>query len=628
MLRSPLTTEPPLLDVERALRLANDARAFLSEREVWKDAEGAPLARWVALDAALVALDVALDARDPHLLHAVLELAEEAADRWDDEPFHPDLSLANAAEKILPEVRAITESVEACAASPSDFVRLATARGLAPRAIRSLRGEGDAVDRDAARVVLGLLEDGTYWVRAETRKALGEVAPPAWVAFFDRDPLASRSAAEAARLRGPLDRAAEALETLSERDARPLAGAIAELPDALAAPILESFVRGAFLLGHQGADALLERWVGLDAEGARVVAWLAREDGRKDKQDGERIGAAIRTLPPERAAAIALRVARFIHGLDFPSDTTALGGATAVLAAAWPDEVDPSPLLELVLDAELDRAAALDAAPLGMLREIPRDGILRVALAPRPAFALTLDRLVDFFLRGFPGRWDRVRDAVTERLVEARHSRLRAHAEAMLREGDAEAAGWALRHLIAGGHDPESDPEPEAILAAACADPRLRAAVVANHALCKRAREPLRAHLIAGGLTPPDALELARSMDGPDGVPVLEPDEWAAVRQAREALVEVDHRALALHALPPLEGWIEADHRFVERLFEEHGAAELVTSVAISALGRRAGPELVPLLERLLERARPEATEDVRRCLDRCRGEEDEWTSD
>src|SRR5690606_37602589 len=128
-------------------------------------------------------------------------------------------------------------------------------------------------------------------------------------------------------------------------------------------------------------------------------------------------------------------------------DVTALEGARAVLAAAWPDGVDPSPLLELVLDAELDRAGALDAAPFAFLREIPRDGILRVALAPRPAFACALDRLVDVFLRGFPGRWDRVRGAVTERLVEARHPRLRAHAEAMLREGDAKAAGWALRHL-------------------------------------------------------------------------------------------------------------------------------------------------------------------------------------
>src|SRR5690606_35568289 len=86
MSRSSLPNEPPLLDPERDLRLAEDARAFLKSPGDWSSAEGSLLAWLVAQDAALLALEVAIDTKDPALLAATLELAEDSA-RGDDVAF-------------------------------------------------------------------------------------------------------------------------------------------------------------------------------------------------------------------------------------------------------------------------------------------------------------------------------------------------------------------------------------------------------------------------------------------------------------------------------------------------------------------------------------------------------------
>lgn len=79
MSRSPLPNEPPLLDAERALRLAEDARAFLQEPAEWAEDDGASLAITAAHDATLLALEVAIDSGDPHLFAATLDVAEERA---------------------------------------------------------------------------------------------------------------------------------------------------------------------------------------------------------------------------------------------------------------------------------------------------------------------------------------------------------------------------------------------------------------------------------------------------------------------------------------------------------------------------------------------------------------------
>ena len=626
MSRSPLPNEPPLLDPERALRLAEDARAFLKSPGDWSSAEGSLLAWLVAQDAALLALEVAIDTKDPALLAATLELAEDAA-RGDDVAFQvPELAFAEAAEEILPHVSGpITNLVRECARSAARTLRRATGIALAPRALRSMRGEGDDGDDEALKIVLALTKDDAPWVRTSTREALGGVAPPAWAAFFDRDPLASRSAAEAARLRGPLDRAAAIFDELDNRDVSALADAMAELPDELALPMLDAFMRTRNVVSAKGAEPLLERWARLDTDGSRLLAWLRGKNADDaDSRDGERIGKALAKRPPAEIVPIGLEVARLMAGLEAREEIIRLSTAQGVLKEAWPD-VDPTPLLEVVLGAPLARAAEPDPEPPVGRVDVKRSMLIQVALAPRPALSALAEAMVGAHLAGFPGRWARVAASIRNRLLTIAHPRLRAHAEEVLRSGDGREAAWALHYLLKGGHDPACDPEPDAILRAAALDPRLRAAMVVYQP--PGAREVLREHLAAGRLTPHEAITLGHSIKVVSEED-LRPDEWTALRRARNEAEDVIDRGVALLVVPDsIRDWTAEDHAYLERTIEEHGRHERVASLAARTMEMRADASWIPLLERVLARAPEDAIENVKDALAICRGEKvSPWT--
>ena len=610
MSRSPLPNEPPLLDPERALRLAEDARVFLQEPAEWAEDDGASLAITAAHDATLLALEVAIDTGDPDLLAATLDVAEEAArgrdDLW-------EFFFASAAKELLPHVGEITNRVRECARSKSNVLRYYTAGALGPRAIRSMRGEGDDADAEAAQIVFALARDKDGWVREGAREALGGAAPPVWAPFFPRDPLASLPAADAARLRGPLDRAAALLDKVDGLDASALAAAIEELPDELALPLLEAFVRIPCVLRAKGAEALLERWT-CDADGDRLLAWLAAPPPH-GSGDGQRMGAALARLRSTHAAAIGVRIARFIVEHDDEEHIDRVSLAEATLKACWPDGADPTPLLEPLLGAPIDRAVELGAEPAYGGGVPP---LLHIALAPRAAFAHIVEPLVGAFLAGFPGRWRRVSTGVSLRLLEVSHPKLRAHAEAQLRDGTTnEEIAWALRYLVMGGHDPASDLEPAAILGVAALDPRLRAAMIDDHSLCVAARDLLRRDLSEGALNPHEAIALARVINWSGEK--LTPPEQAAVSRARE-LAELDDRREAMLALPVAEDWTADDQVFVERLLEEHGADGPTAVSVVLAMTQRPARAHVPLLERLLARPlRPDIHAQVRRAIARCR---------
>ena len=626
MSRSPLPNEPPLLDPERALRLAEDARAFLKSPGDWSSAEGSLLAWLVAQDAALLALEVAIDTKDPALLAATLELAEDAA-RGDDVAFQVhELAFSEAAEEILPHVSGpITNLVRECARSKARTLRRATGIALAPRALRSKRGEGDDGDDEALKIVLALTKDDAPWVRTSTREALGGVAPPAWAAFFDRDPLASRSAAEAARLRGPLDRAAALFDELDTRDVSALAGAMAELPDELALPMLDAFMRARNVVSAKGAEPLLERWARLDTDGSRLLAWLEDKKRRDSSpRDGERIGRALAKRPPAERVPIALRVAALIAPLDAPKDIIKLSIAEGVLKEAWPD-VDPTPLLEIALGAPLAQAGEPDPDPTVGRIDIKRSMLIRTALAPRGALAALTEPMIEALLAGFPGRWGRAAAVIRGRLLTIAHPRLRAHAEELMRSGQGTDAGWALHYLMTGGHDPIRDPEPAAILRAAALDPRLRAAMLEHGP--PGTREVLREHLAAGRLAPHEAITVGHSIKVVSKED-LRPDEWTALRRARNETEDVIDRGVALLVVPDsIRDWTAEDHAYLERTIEEHGRHERVASLAALTMEMRADASWIPLLERVLARAPEDAIENVKDALAICRGEKvNPWT--
>jgi len=620
MSRIPLLNEPPLLDVERALRLAEDASELARRPLEERDRRRARLAFAVIGDAALMALETALDTGDPRVLAAALELAEEAPhelDRW-------ERAFVDAADELLPDIASIDNRVRECARSKSERLRASTATALGPRALRAFRGEGDETDEEARRMLVELAEDPTPSVRAAAREALSGAAPPAWDALFDRDPLAARSAAEAVRLRAPLDRAAVALERGVRREGAAFAAAIAELPDELAGPLLDAWIRVPRAALAAEAEALIDRWLALDPDGARVEALVASADEDEiDHRLGPQIGAALQKQP--HALTTCMRVARWMRPRDFAEQLAAIDLGKEILESGWPEDAAPTPLLELALGAPLARAAA-EHAPAGDEDDLTRFTLLSTSIS-RPSLALLLDTLIEVLAAGCPGRWAPNNHVLRERLVNMAHPRLRALAEAWLHD-EPERAGWALCHLIAGGHDPEHDPPPAALLAAAAVDPRLRPTMYAHAALRRGAAEPLRAQLAKGALPPGEAVELARTLLSIDQA-TLSNEEQAAIRVAREAIEDVEALSWAATLMPPhADAWTAEDQAFIERLIDAHGSDAAVTvRVALTLEKRGPDPALAALCERLLPVCYSDQLGLVKRALAVCRGERESiWT--
>jgi hypothetical protein len=282
--RDPLRDEPPLLEPDVAIRLARGAVAYaLSPGPYEGLGRGSVTSHRLAAaadDAFWVALDVAIDTGDPRVLDAVLE----AAGGLDDLSPHHDF--ADAAAAIVPQLPAITNELRDAARSASGPMRAAVATALARRAVRSLAGRGDATDAEAARIVAALACDIDGEVRKAARTALGAHGAPAWAPFFDTDPLRALPAAEAARLRRPLDRAAAVMEAVVPAG-RTVAPALAALPDELALPFCEHFVRTRFAFIERGASAVVDRWLRPARAEDRVAGWLLF-DGEVDYGAHER----------------------------------------------------------------------------------------------------------------------------------------------------------------------------------------------------------------------------------------------------------------------------------------------------------------------------------------------------
>lgn len=596
MSRSPLRNEPPLLDVERALRLVEDATLLRRRTREDEDVSLAMVLSKLPHDAALLALETATDTGDPRLLAAALDLAIEGA-RWDEEP--TEFQVASIAQVLLPNITEIDNRVRDCARSKSSMLRAYTAKGLGERALRSMRGEGDEVDAEAASIVFALARDEDALVRKCAREALGGAAPPAWAPFFVRDPLAARPAAEAARLRGPLDRAAEALEGRIYKDATPLAEAIAELPDELAGPILDAWMRSTGGRSRKGAEPLVERWLSLGEE--RLFAWM--RDAKLDVLDMS-CSSITPALRKRSDAGICMRLAHFCDELgareDEPGVSSRLTSVAKLLAGAWPDDADPTPLLELGLGAPLADAGALEWDEGS--HTYARIKLREIALAPRPAFSALVEPLVAAFVAGCPGRWGRDSTTIRERLLGVPHPALRAHAEACLREDDDAATAWALRYLARGGHDPEHDPAPEVMLREAARDPRLRAIMLTEPELRGPAQALVRGRFAE--LEPREVIDLAASLL--DAGEALDRGEWARVREAR---ARIEDPTDALHALPPSELWTEEDAAFVREVVDAavdglRPVGALIGALMI-ALANRPREELLTVLEGAVERFPP-----------------------
>lgn len=621
MSRIRLTHDQPLCTVEEAFTLLAQAKAFIDQpeddvlervRPIWM------LKHRAALDASLVALEVATDTGDPHLLSAALEGAYES-EEWG--RLEREEVYATAAEEILPGMATITNVVRDCVRSDSADLRAAAAKGLGARALRALQGGGDPVDAEAARIVTTLMQDPDPDVRRQARKSLGGLAPPAWLTFFASDPLASRSAADAARLRAPLDAAAEALEKGLYQHGQAFEDAIAALPNDLAVPILESWMRSEGTL-FRASSSLLDRWVLGDENGERVVRWIM-EDHKEVSYHCEKVAEAVRRAPREQLVACCLRAARSVMGPD-ESETTryALG---RFLENAWPSDADRTPLLEIAFGTPLAEAAKTlpTEKPFGTRHDYP---ILKLAFAQGPGLEALKDTLIDIFVAGAPGLWASTMWVLKDAIATFQDVRLRACAEAQLSKGEDEAT-WALSYLTGIGHDPEVDPPILRTLTTAIQHPATRKAVLRSPDLIAKVKRPLRGLLTRDDLTPEELIEIAtragNAKNSKEGFDFTD-EEMVIIRTARVLLQDETSVAFALHLIPPFPGWTEKDHEFVTRALHRFGEDGPVTLTLAKILEDAASPALLPIAEELSRIATPHASRWVRRAVEACRPKSEE----
>lgn len=621
MPRIRLTQDPPLCSVEEAFTLLANAKAFIEQpedRNAFRvESRQLRLLQYrAALDASLVAVEVATDTGDPHLLSAALEGAYDAA-RWD--RLEAEETFAAAVEEILPRQPEITNRIRECARSRSPVIRAATAAGLGARALRSLQGQGDAVDAEAARIVVELMKDKDPEVRQRARESVAGMAPPAWLTFFPSDPLASRSASEAARLRAPLDAAAEALEKGIYLHTRAFMDAIAQLPDELAVPILEAWARTRGALSREGSDTLLERWLRGDDEGERLLRWLL--DGKHEEAliNVEKAGVALQRAPHAQRIASCLRIA---HALVRSEANMREYQLSQVLTHAWPRDVDRTQLLEIALGTSLQEASNTPALQRN------NAAIFQLVMIPGPGLETVKSALIEAYLAGAPGRWQSTAFQLEKAALTMRDARLRAHAERQLSEGG-KGVTWALEYLTGVGHDPATDPPVAQILLTAIQDAATRAVITKVPALVEKVKQPLRAMILQPGLAPEEVVNLAAFAGAATEAPRkgsrydFTEDEMRAICAARVLLENDSDVVVALNTLPEFSGWTESDYAFVEDTIRRFGSGRVAIILA-GVFEKAASPKLLPLAEELLRVASPHALVWARRAVKACRAKQEE----
>ena len=624
MSRIRLTRDQPLCTVEEAFTLLAQAKAFIDQPEDADFSRREPhslrlLKHRAALDASLVAVEVATDTGDPHLLSAALDGACEAAswDRLEDEHV-----FAVAVEEILPLQPEITNRIRECARSRSSTLRASTAKGLGARAVRSLQGMGDEVDAEAARMVVALTNDADAQVRKQARASLAGLAPPAWLTFFPSDPLASRSASDAARFRAPLDAAAEALEKGLYRHTQALVDAIALLPDDLAEPILEAWMRMRGALSVEGAATLLDRWLRGDESGERLLRWLLDEKQDEALLQGEAVALALRRTPPAQIIASCLSIAEELARSEVSLRQYQL---SQVLERAWPAEADRIPLLEAALGTSIQEAGNTPAAKRNDA------ALFQLALARGPGLDPLIDVLIEAFLAGAPGRWQSTVWRLEQTTLTFRDPRLRAYAERQLHE-EGKGMTWALEYLLGTGHDPNTDAPIEQILNTFVRQPTTRATVLKMPNLAGKAKATLRTMLLQTDLAPEELMGLASTVSR--AYVQLDPltkervfdftdDEMKAIRSARVLLKKDDDVVTALGLLPTFPGWTDEDHAFVTETVRRFGDGRMSLMLSLT-FEKAASPTLLPLAEELLRISAPEAKKWARRAVKACTPKEEE----
>jgi len=531
--------------------------------------------------------------RDPSLLPLALEIID-CVSRIERHGLHDDPDVATAGIRELAKAKIALSEIADLANDGSANIRMAVAASF-------------PIDKpEHLAVVVGLAGDEDAAVSAAAKSRLENVDLPFWMGKFSMDPFSVVPEKQARALKKHIERICKLLERehwYGDKEKNAFFAAAKKLPPKLQADVLMRAHLGG-RMQYGGRDTIAQMLAQLGDEGVRAFEAIVSSP----KLDwgahffAEQFG---KTLPREHALrVIPSLVERACAATVDDAQIDSVAHCLAVTAGkAWPEDVDPTPILDAILERPLWEpydpvANALDDA-------IGRSKCVAV-LRPKIEAAL---------LAGFPDKWQELRSTALTWLQNLPKKQLRAVAEPALDCGIDSTIGWALKALLEEAYDKSRDPPKAKLAIRFDDDPRSRRAMRLQ--LTDRILPRLRDELAAGvldfdvgvrviceigtlfGGTLSDARwfwlhasigvrrapkKLADDVELVSGnprarklhKPFLGPKkyhrppneaEWNAYRAARDrhTLSTDEDFALALRALPYEDGWAASDRAFFDR---------------------------------------------------------------
>jgi hypothetical protein len=573
-----------------------------------------------------------------------LERWADALEGYQDDNVSARDDVLEAVKEMLADGAAVTVEVRRMARSRRSDMRRAVAQGLKPRVegarelLEALSQDSDPYARQAAR---------------EKLATLGEV--PWWYGKFRSDPLLRLSDEDGVRLRPTLMGIAEWMDLATyARKGREhvLVEHVCKLPDALALEVAEQFL-----------SSWTERYAEQAAEIARHVA--ARERGTElvwrlveaaSAGEDHRITAAhsIERLFQDADADLRERVGRELLARAAATTGSLEARVTAarIVASLWPDECDPTPVLDAFVALPKGDPASDDFRRMYLGQCLERETL---DLGP------VTDRLVEAFKDGCPGPYARLRGVVERAVGSLDPAIQRRLASEALAGDDEQRRTWALCRLCGPLYDEAIDGERWEFAGKLMSDERNRALLVkaeTRQRLVPLLREQLVADLLTleeasmtmlaigeihGGVKdvrgyfakPEDAAERRRKareaqadwIEAGQGPPTAA--EWAAFRRLSRRAIEDDaSNPETLLVCIPEGPWQAADRELLDALVRRFDAArdekaigslawrigsvmlgnpieeDLPRLVSVAERDRRASPTTGSVLDMLLERFR------------------------
>ena len=646
MKRKTLLTEQEILDLaRRAIDLLFPDKSEEDEDEDFSRAAQREWERRLLAGKAALRLCASSAALlgQPRLLPRLENWLEDLNLRQDD-ALSAREEVLEAVTSLLSDGAEVTATVRRLAKSRHADARCTVAGGLLPKTPAAIA------------LLQTLAQDPHVRVRqlaAESVKKVRDV--PWWYGKFDRDPLPRIDPARAEELKPVFEAIATWLDRPSwelRKDEQSLNELVEKLPDELA---VELSARYLSQLGQRQTQAAMDLAVHmLGRAGGMQALWKAISSSSEHSFIEENWLTKL-LLPLGRdlrveASELLLATVRAATAADRNSMKGPVYLAAQVLAEVWPDDHDPTPVLDLYLAWPEPPQREADYIRGSLEKLLDRPTLDTQSIAERAIAALE---------DGLGSNWRRLSTMVFQIVEALPHERQRPIVELVLDQsgqpGNSESTErnydrerklcWALEQITGDLYDPARDGDRDSLIRRLLAEPVYRAAVFRSETLSLRALPWLRRDLATGELPakeaagvlhvigqvhggvedvrgsalrtlaearPPDKdlekQQKARQILAPwsgedDSGPVTEA-EWNAYRRAQKELIEHDDDKVRMQALAcfPEGPWRPEDRALFLHLVERWRAqpSAVVGLRLVEIVAARPAEEDLPLADEVI----------------------------